>query len=72
MKDEDSDASDDHLTVPRLRHARLSREQREILENEYQKDSNWNTQRISLMARRLQLKHTKVYKWVWERKKKLV
>ena len=41
-----------------------------MLEFEYEKDPNWNTEKISSLARRLKLKHTKVYKWNWERKKK--
>ena len=41
-----------------------------MLEGEYQRNSNWNTEQISRLAKRLSLPRTKVYKWSWDRRKK--
>ena len=49
---------------------RLLQEQQEILEIEYQLNPAWNGSKIQLLAKRLNLGHTKVYKWCWDRKKK--
>ena len=40
------------------RHARLTLEQKGILEHEYQKESVWDTQKINSLAGLLQLRHS--------------
>ena len=41
-----------------------------MLESEHQRDANWDTERIKLFADKLNLAHSKVYKWTWDRRKK--
>ena len=41
-----------------------------VLEQEYQQDANWDTEKIAEIAERLGLNRTKVYKWSWDRRKK--
>ena len=41
-----------------------------VLEQEYQRDANWDTEKIAEIADRLGLNRTKVYKWSWDRRKK--
>ena len=50
--------------------ARLSEEQKQVLEAEYLKQSFWSTELIKKIAKRLDLEYRKVYKWNWERLKK--
>jgi hypothetical protein len=42
-----------------------------VLEVEYSKNPNWSTVDITALAKRLDLGRTKVYKWSWDRKKKI-
>ena len=49
---------------------RLTKEQSELLEIEFQRDPNWTTVKIKVISDRLQIGRTKVYKWGWDRKKK--
>ena len=41
-----------------------------ILEREFQKDPNWDSEKLQSMANMLNLGRTKVYKWHWDRLKK--
>ena len=52
------------------RRTRMTKEQIQILENEFQRDHNWSTAKIKEIAVRVQLGRVKVYKWSWDRKKK--
>lgn len=50
---------------------RLSYEQARILEQEFQKQSDWSKQGIlKALSRRLGLPKSKIYKWNWDRKRK--
>jgi len=48
----------------------MTKTQTAYLESQFQRCPDWSTQLIGFMARRLGLKHIKVYKWNWDRKKK--
>ena len=50
---------------------RLRRDEHAILEAEFQKDSSWDRNQIRRLSQQLKLPHVKVYKWGFERKKKL-
>ena len=50
--------------------SRMSYEQIQMLEIEYERNPNWVTRDITNIAQRLQLSRTKIYKWHWDRKKK--
>ena len=41
-----------------------------MLEAEYQRDPNWTTSSMKVLAARLSFKRTKVYKWFWDRVKR--
>ena len=41
-----------------------------MLEQEHQRDANWDKDRIKFFAKKLNLAHSKVYKWTWDRRKK--
>lgn len=44
----------------------------EFLYQEFQKDQNWSKGKILKFAKKLGCtKHKKVYKWLWDRKKRL-
>ncbi len=45
--------------------------QRHLLENEFQKDVNWDFDKKVDLAILLSLTTTQVSKWLWERKKKI-
>ena len=53
-----------------IRRRRLTREQTDFLELEFQHDANFTSSRISRLANQLQLGRTKIYKWSWDRHKK--
>ena len=48
---------------------RLTEDEKEILEQEFQKNPNWGKVTIRKLAERLDLDRTKIYKWNWDRKK---
>ena len=52
------------------RRKRMTKEQCEILEAEFQRNPNWTGAQIKEIAQRMQLKRVKIYKWSWDRKKK--
>ena len=59
-----------HQPARRIRRARLTCEQRHILEGEYQRDADWGRTFMRQMATRLGFPYTKIYKWHWHRTKK--
>ena len=42
----------------------------ELLETEFQYSANWSKSKISELAVRLSLKRAKVYKWLYDRRKR--
>ena len=52
------------------RRKRMTKEQCEILEAEFQRNPNWTGAQVKEIAQRMQLKRVKIYKWSWDRKKK--
>ena len=51
---------------------RVSKQAKQVLENEYKKNPTWSKQLVNQLAAKLDLDRTKVYKWNWDRKKKEV
>lgn len=49
----------------------MSADSKALLEEEFQRDPNWDRRKIASLAQRLQISRTKVYKWNWDRKKSL-
>jgi len=49
---------------------RLSRQQTKILELQFEKNSEWKSDYIKKLAKRLGLDYQKVYKWSWQHKQK--
>ena len=66
MYPEESECSD---LPKKIRRRRLNSEQALVLEQEYLRNPQWSTARITSLAKRLRLGRTKVYKWSWDRKK---
>ena len=56
----------------RIKRTRLSGEQRAILEHAYDRhaERKWTTAEIRSLASRLGVRHTKVYKWCYDRLRK--
>ena len=54
----------------RKRRQRLTQEQQDILEHEFQKQPDWGVLKMMQISRRLGLQKGKIYKWNWDRKKK--
>ena len=55
----------------RKRRQRLSLEQQLILENEFQKHTDWSKPGVLKdISKRLGLPRSKIYKWNWDRKRK--
>lgn len=50
---------------------RLRHDERQILENEFLKKSNWSATDIKRIAKRLNFSYAKVYKWNFDHKKVL-
>ena len=52
---------------------RLTQLQRHVLEDAFEREGSaaWDSALISSFAARLALSHTKVYKWNWEKRKKI-
>ena len=63
--------SPDAKRVVRRRH-RIKGEQQRILESEFARDSSWLPAQVRQLANRLDYDYVKVYKWGWDRKKKLI
>ena len=55
----------------KMRRVRLSDRQKAELEQQYLLNPNWTAEMISKLADRLILGRTKVYKWLWDRRKKI-
>ena len=53
-----------------MRRYRLSMEQRNFLESEFQKNQNWDTEKTYELSRQMGLGRIQIYKWGYERKKK--
>ena len=53
------------------RRMRLKPDQVAVLEAEFQRDSSWRKEQTYALADRLKMKRLKVYKWGYERKKKV-
>ena len=48
----------------------MNSDQINYLENQYQQGVNWGTNQITFISQRLRLDRTKVYKWLWDRRRK--
>ena len=59
------DTSDPKLTSKRQR---LTRDQKGILEAQYFKSCNWDNDLVDDLAKQLDIKSYKVYKWNWDRR----
>ncbi|CDW77778.1 UNKNOWN [Stylonychia lemnae] len=51
---------------------RKNKQQVQILQNEYNKESNWTRPFMKDLAKRTGLKASQVYKWHWDQKKKVI
>ena len=60
----------DGCQKPKKRRQRLTNEQTQVLEAEFQKNANWSSREIVKMSKRLSLSRSKIYKWNWDRKRK--
>ena len=40
------------------------------MENLYEQNPNWSKTMVRVLAKAMDIKSTKVYKWLWERNKK--
>ena len=74
--DEDSESpglmDKDTKAQKRKRLNTFNHSQIEFLYQEFQKDQNWSKSKILKFAKKLGCtKHKKVYKWLWDRKKRL-
>ena len=49
---------------------RLTHEQRQYLEQRFQRNANWSTEYVKDLANRLNITFQKVYKWNWDRRQK--
>ena len=65
-----ADLSDSSGSPQLRRRTRLDADQAAALEREYQINQRWSTRHISSLAKRLGVRHTKVYKWCYDRRKK--
>ena len=54
----------------KLRRRRLSKIEMNLLEAEYQKQSDWNIAKTKELSTRLNLSRVKIYKWHYDRKRK--
>ena len=50
----------------------MCKEHNALLESKFQKSANWTKAEIHEMTRQLQIPYIKIYKWNWERKKKVL
>lgn len=66
----DADLADNSGSLILRRRTRLDADQAAALEREYQINQRWSTRHISSLAKRLGVRHTKVYKWCYDRRKK--
>ena len=57
-------------SMSKKRRHRLSTEQMQLLESEFQKCHTWNKSQLTQISQRLGLSVSKIYKWNWDRKKK--
>jgi len=55
----------------RRRRFKMDETQTGILENEFQKNPNWNNVKYAELCKLLQTTKSRIYKWNWDRKKKL-
>lgn len=64
-----------HVFAPRSdndarpKRKRKTFQQLEVLMHEWQRDQEFDTERIKALAQRTDLPHSKVYKWLWHRQK---
>ena len=49
-----------------------TKEQNEILENEFQKNSNWDLKKRKYLSKELGLSAYQIYKWLWDKKEQLL
>ena len=52
------------------RRFKMTYEQAQILEAEYQKDPNWTHEKYMVLCSRLQTSKARIYKWNWDRKRR--
>ena len=45
-----------------------NRDQTKVLENEFQKSSEWNREKIQYLSKILKLSYHQIYKWNWDRR----
>ena len=49
----------------------FTREQVELLERHFEENSNWDSDKIAMLSRLMNKKRAKIYKWIYDHKKKL-
>ena len=52
--------------------SRLNYEQTRQLEAEFERNANWSPPFVTMLAERVGLKRSKVYKWAWDRKRRML
>ena len=50
----------------------MCKEHNAFLESKFQQSANWTKAQIQELASQLQIPYVKIYKWNWERKKKVL
>ena len=56
----------------RRHQTRMCKEHNAFLESKFQQSANWTKAEIHEMTHQLQIPYIKIYKWNWERKKKVL
>ena len=58
--------------IPGLRQHRISKEQKDFLDAEFKLDANWTPEKVTELATRMDLKRTKIYKWFYDRRNRVM
>ena len=66
----DKSSREEQVQGRKARRRRLNSDEIAVLKSEYEQNSQWDTQQIRDIAKRMGISHTKVYKWGFDRRKK--